>query len=97
MKEYPTTIVYMFPPHEKNNFKYIFEMKYYGGDQRKELEDWCNQNSIHRRWGNMGYVECNKDEDALYLIQKYGINWKRKKRNEIKPELGYSRIGLNNI
>jgi hypothetical protein len=65
----------MFSPHPKNKFKYCFEMRHYGGDQRSELEAWCLQNSENRRWGNMGYVECNSDEDAIELINTWGINW----------------------
>ena len=72
-------------------------MKYYGGDERKELEDWCLDDPANRRWGNMGYVECNKDEDVLFLINKYGINWRPKRDKELKSELGYSRIGLKNV
>jgi hypothetical protein len=94
-----TTIMYMFPPHPKNKFKYCFEMLNYGGEQRAELEAWCMQDPIDRRWGNMGYVECQKDEDAIEFINKWGINWKKyfPKDKQIKSELGYSRVGLGNV
>jgi hypothetical protein len=98
-----TTISYMFPQHPKNKFKYCFEMRNYGGNERSELEFWCLADPENRRWGNMGYVECQKDEDAIEFINTWGINWKLKSKNE-KPlekemvaKLSYSRVGLNNI
>lgn len=71
-------------------------MRDYGGNERKELEEWCNKDPINRRWGNMGYVECKLDKDAIEFITEWGINHHRRK-SSIKTELGYSRIGLNNI
>lgn len=68
-----TTIKCMYPSSAKNRFKYCFEMSYYGGNERNELEDWCKLNET-REWGNMGYVSCRTDEDAIYMINKYGIN-----------------------
>lgn len=108
MKPLPrTTIQCMFPPHPKNKFKYCFEMSDYGGEQRAELEQWCLQDPENRRWGNMGYVECKKDEDVIHMITTWGINLPRRARrvvrtpkvldNETKSELGYSRIGLRNV
>lgn len=103
MKPLPrTTIRYMFPPHPKNKFKYCFEMRHYGGNERTELEQWCLADPENRRWGNMGYVECQKDSDAIEFITTWGINWKHKSKsarvldNETVADLGYSRIGLNN-
>jgi hypothetical protein len=90
-----TTIQYMFPPHPKNKFKYCFEMRDYGGENRKELEEWCNIDQETRRWGNMGYVHCQKDEDAIEFILKWGINWPKKRKvldKETISKLGYSRI-----
>ena len=99
-----TTIRYMFPPHPKNKFKYIFEMRDYGGNERAELEAWCLADPESRRWGNMGYVECNKDEDAIEFITTWGINWSRRipktpkgLDKETVSKLGYSRVGLSNV
>lgn len=99
-----TTIVCMFPPHPKNKFKYCFEMRDYGGEQRAELEQWCLEDPINRRWGNMGYVECQKDEDAIEMILTWGINLPQRIPktpkvidNETKSKLGYSRVGLGNV
>jgi hypothetical protein len=86
-----TTIVYMFPQHDKNKFKYCFEMRDYGGKQRDELETWCLRDSENRRWGNMGYVECQRDEDAIELILRWGINWRHTPKSlsqEIKQHFG---------
>jgi len=95
-----TTIRQMPPPHPKNKFKYCFEMSHYGGEQRAELEAWCLADPVNRRWGNMGYVECNLDIDAIEFITTWGINWRHKTKSisrELKSELGYSRIGLGNV
>jgi hypothetical protein len=95
-----TTIRQMPPPHPKNKFKYCFEMRDYGGNERGELEAWCLADPVNRRWGNMGYVECNLDSDAIEFITTWGINWRHKARSierELKSELGYSRIGLGNV
>lgn len=91
-----TTIVHMFPVHPKNKFKYIFEMRSSGGNERAELEAWCKQDPENRRWGNMGYVECKLDADVIEFITTWGINWRCKSKS-IKTELGYSRIGLGNV
>jgi hypothetical protein len=81
-------------------------MRDYGGEQRGELEAWCLADPVNRRWGNMGYVECNLDTDAIEFITTWGINWRHKTksmrddlegRKEIKSKLGYSRIGLGNV
>ena len=51
----------------------------------------------------MGYVECQKDEDAIEFITTWGINCSHKSTNaktldkETVAKLGYSRVGLNNI
>ncbi len=71
-----TTILFMFPVNSESKFKYCFEMQHYGGDQRSELEAWCLQDSENRRWGNMGYVSCNKNDDAMEFITHWGINWR---------------------
>ena len=95
-----TTIRQMPPPHPKNKFKYCFEMSHYGGEQRGELEAWCLADTTNRRWGNMGYVECNLDADAIEFIATWGINWRHKSNSlgkEVKSELGYSRVGLGNV
>jgi hypothetical protein len=98
-----TTIRYMFPAHPKNKFKYCFEMRNYGGNERSELEAWCLADSENRRWGNMGYVECQKDEDAIEFINTWGINWNHKSKHaesldkKMVAKLGYSRVGLNNV
>ncbi len=95
-----TTIRQMPPPHPKNKFKYCFEMRDYGGEQRSELEAWCLADPVNRRWGNMGYVECNLDADVIEFITTWGINWRHKTKSterELKSELGYSRIGLGNV
>lgn len=85
--------------HPRNKYKYCFEMKYYGGEQRGELEDWCKEDPDNRRWGNMGYVECNKDQDAIEFINQWGINSPKRNKTDssIMKELGYSRIGLGNV
>ena len=68
-KPFPrTTIRQMPPPHPKNQFQYCFEMSYHGGEQRGELEAWCLENPDNRRWGNMDYVECDLDSDAIEFI-----------------------------
>ena len=75
-------------------------MSHSGGNERAELEAWCLADPMNRRWGNMGYVECNLDTDAAEFITTWGINWRHKTRSrerELKSELGYSRIGLGNI
>lgn len=95
-----TTIMFMFPPHPKNKFKFCFEMRDFGGEQRAELESWCLEDPENRRWGNMGYVECQKDEDAIQFILTWGIRWHKKARvldKETRSELNYSRVGLNNV
>lgn len=100
-KPLPRTTIRQMPlPHPKNKFKYCFEMSHYGGEQRAELEAWCLEDPVNRRWGNMGYVECNLDSDAVEFITTWGINCRHKTKSvsrEIKSELGYSRIGLGNI
>ena len=102
-----TTIVALFQS-SKNKFKYCFEMRHYGSDQRAELEQWCLADPVNRRWGNMGYVECQSDSDAIELINRWGINrrpgvltaeqsaQRREERRKIQSELGYSRVGFNN-
>ena len=104
-----TTIQQMPPPHPKNRFKYCFEMSQYGGNERAELEAWCLEDPENRRWGNMGYVECNRDEDAIYMITHWGICWRqgalsraesaqrREDRRVMRSELGYSRVGRDNV
>ena len=72
-----TTIKFMCPSNPaKNRFKYCFEMAFYGGNERAELEAWCEENHT-REWGNMGYVSCQTDEDAIEFINKWGINHHR--------------------
>ncbi len=108
-KPLPRTTIRQMPlPHPKNKFKYCFEMSNYGGEQRAELEAWCND-APDRRWGNMGYVECQSDADAIEFITTWGINCRtgaltreqsaqrREDRKARKSELGYSRIGLGNV
>lgn len=68
-----TTITHMHPASTKNRYKYCFEMRHYGANERVELELWCKEDPT-RQWGNMGYVECQRDEDAIYMINTYGIN-----------------------
>ena len=96
-----TTIRCMFPPHPKNRFKYCFEMRDYGGNERAELEAWCLADPENRRWGNMGYVECQKDEDVIEFITTWGINLPRRAPKVLDREtvakLGYSRVGRNNV
>jgi hypothetical protein len=93
----------MFPPHPRNKYKYCFEMRDYGGEQRSELEQWCLEDPDTRRWGNMGYVHCQKDEDAIAFILKWGIRWPKRVvkvpkvlDKETVADLGYSRVGLRN-
>jgi hypothetical protein len=79
-----TTIKYMFPYiPAKNKFKYCFEMTHFGGNQRDELELWCKENDT-RFWGNMGYVRCQTDEDAIDFINTWGINFPRKYKTDVK-------------
>lgn len=98
-----TTIRHMPLPHPKNKFKYCFEMRDYGGNERAELEAWCLADPEHRRWGNMGYVECKLDSDAIEFITTWGINCPRSIMktpkvldNKTVADLGYSRVGLGN-
>lgn len=74
-------------------------MRDYGGNERAELEAWCLADPKNRRWGNMGYVECNLDSDAIEFIVAWGINWSKRStvHKEVKSSLGFSRIGLNNV
>jgi hypothetical protein len=75
-----TTIKCMLPYNpDKNRFKYCFEMTYYGSNQRDELELWCEE-SPTREWGNMGYVYCQSDEDAIEFINTWGINYPRRRK-----------------
>jgi hypothetical protein len=75
-----TTIKCMFPYNpNKNRFKYCFEMLNYGGTHRDELELWCEE-SPTREWGNMGYVYCQTDEDAIEFINTWGINYPRRRK-----------------
>ena len=96
-----TTIRQMPLPHPKNKFKYCFEMSHYGGEQRGELEAWCQADPVNRRWGNMGYVECNLDSDAAEFVATWGINCRGRRsksvEQELKSEIGYSRVGLGNV
>lgn len=99
-----TTIQQMPPPHAKNRFRFCFEMRDAGGNERAELEAWCLADPENRRWGNMGYVECQTDQDAAYMITHWGINWNhrsrdlgREDRRQIQSELGYSRVGRDNV
>jgi len=104
-----TTIQQMPPPHPRNRFKYCFEMRDSGGNERAELEAWCLEDPENRRWGNMGYVECQRDEDAVHMITHWGICWRhgslsraesaqrREDRRQILSELGYSRVGRDNV
>ncbi len=95
-----TTIVELIQ-HERNKHKYCFQMANYGEPNRIELEAWCNADTETRLWGNMGCVMCQKDEDAIEFINRWGINkYPRKPRaldKETKSKLGYSRVGLGNI
>ena len=73
-------------------------MSHYGGEQRAELEAWCLADPENRRWGNMGYVECNLDSDAIEFITTWGINWSKRNPKVLDKEdvvkLGYSRVGM---
>ncbi len=73
-------------------------MSHYGGEQRAELEAWCLADPENRRWGNMGYVECNLDSDAIEFITTWGINWSKRTPKVVDKEdvvkLGYSRVGM---
>ena len=83
-QEARTTIKCMFPYNpDKNNFKYCFQMTHFGGNQRDELELWCEGNAT-KLWGNMGYVSCQTDEDAIEFINTWGINFPRKHITEDK-------------
>jgi hypothetical protein len=98
-KPLPRTTIRQMPlPHPKNKFKYCFEMSYYGSEQRAELEAWCLADPENRRWGNMGYVECNLDSDAIEFITTWGINWSKRTPKVLDKEdvvkLGYSRVGM---
>jgi hypothetical protein len=57
----------------------------------------------------MGYVECQRDEDAVHMITHWGICWRhgsltraesaqrREDCRVMRSELGYSRVGRDNV
>lgn len=59
------------PSRSKNKWKFCFELKNYGYPYVDEFVNWAKEDPENRRWGNMGYVECVKEEDAILFMLKW--------------------------
>lgn len=55
----------------KGKFKYNYQLSTYGFPHVKEIETWVKEKPTERGWGNMGYVACNKEEDALMIVLRW--------------------------
>lgn len=59
-------------PNCKGKWKYNYELKNYGFPHISEIIAWVRENPKERCWGNMGYISCNKEEDAMMVVLRWG-------------------------
>jgi hypothetical protein len=54
----------------KNKFPYCAEISVSWNDE-KTIKQWCNQEPLKRKWGNLGYVLMNDERDVLWFILRW--------------------------
>lgn len=52
-------------------WKYNFELRNYGFPYVEEIKSWVSEKPNDRLWGNMGFISCNSDEDAIMVVLKW--------------------------
>lgn len=56
----------------KNKFKYCFEVSNFGFPNVDNIKEWVAEDPDNRQWGNLGYISCNSEEDAIMVVLKWG-------------------------
>lgn len=59
------------PEHPKYKWKYNFQLSSFGFPYVEEIKSWVEQDPKNRSWGNLGYVHCNSDEDAMMVVLRW--------------------------
>lgn len=58
-------------PNGKAKWKYNYQLSNYGFPHVSEITSWVGENPKERSWGNMGYISCNNEEDALMIVLRW--------------------------
>lgn len=54
-------------PKGKGKWKYNFQLSSFGFPYVDAIKQWVEENPSARYWGNMGYISCNTEEDAVMV------------------------------
>jgi hypothetical protein len=52
-------------------FKYCIKVADFGFPNVSDIKEWVAENNGNRSWGNLGYVSCNSEEDAIMVVLKW--------------------------
>lgn len=58
-------------PNGKGKWKYNFQLTNFGFPHVDNIKEWVQENPTDRWWGNMGYISCNKEDDAINVMLKW--------------------------
>lgn len=58
-------------PSIKAKWKYNFQLTDYGFPYMADIKSWCEEDPANRAWGNLGYISCNKDLDAMMVVLRW--------------------------
>lgn len=59
---------------KKYNFlskKYNFLLSNLGFPHVKDIKEWVSEDPDNRQFGNMGYVSCNSEQDAIMIVLRW--------------------------
>ena len=54
-------------PKGKGKWKYHFQLKHFGFPHVDAIRQWVQENPDNRYFGNMGFISCNSEQDAIMV------------------------------
>ena len=58
-------------PNCKGKWKYNYEVNNFGFPHVDSIKEWVAEKPADRNWGNMGFIACNEEEDAIMIVLKW--------------------------
>ncbi len=58
-------------PNSKARWKYNFQLSNFGFPHIDAIKSWVAENPNNRYFGNMGFISCNSEQDAILVVLKW--------------------------
>lgn len=58
-------------PSKTAKWKYNFQLSNFGFPYVDAIRQWVKENPNDRYFGNMGFISCNREQDAIMVVLKW--------------------------